>query len=386
MSTFNLFFFALLIFCMACGLTTENVSTADAPYSIKGKVQETGENPQIIFTTFNPITQKKIPLDTAMIKEDNTYQLTFNFSEPDLFQVDFFGKQKVVLVIDKGQNDIELNVEGKNKGMVEIKGSEDAQKLQGYEHFRQESYNRVVKPTYDAMRAASKEEDQQKEVEAVKAYAKASEDSRKELIDYSLKNIGTSVALYGTVLRWTGDDEVEKLEQLVNNFKAQHPDLKMTQVMEEKVKRFKKVAMGALAPTFSLADTSGQIQSFAELKGTYTLLDFWASWCSPCLLQVPDLKEAYDQYHDRGFEIIGISVDSKAKRWKSAINKYDMNWQHLSDLKGWGATVANDYNVTFIPFNLLLDSEGKIIAKNLHSKELQGKLADLFENVAKANN
>ena len=121
------------------------------------------------------------------------------------------------------------------------------------------------------------------------------------------------------------------------------------------------------------------MQNLNELLGKYTLIDFWASWCSPCLLQVPDLKEAYNNYHEKGFEIIGISVDSKEKRWKSAIRKYDMNWPHLSDLKGWKSKASEDYNVTFIPFNMLLDENGKIIAKNLHSNELQDKLNELLE-------
>lgn len=380
MKKINFIIYLIGLISLSCSTGTENASSSEAPYIIKGTVQETADNQQIILSTFNPITQERVALDTALLKEDKTYQLSFDFKEPDLFQVNFFGKQKVVLVIDERQNNIELNVEGKNKGAVEIKGSEDAQKLQGYEIFRQESYNRVVKPTYDAMRAASKEEDQAKEVEAVEAYAQASEDSRKELIDYTIDNIGTSIALYGTVLRWTGDDEVAKLDKLVSDFKAKRPNLKMTKVMEEKVNRFKKVAIGAPAPAFSLADTSGQTQQLADLKGTYTLLDFWASWCSPCLLQVPDLKQAYEDYHDKGFEIIGISVDTKEKRWKSAIQKYEMNWPHVSDLKGWGAEVANNYNVTFIPFNMLIDSEGNIVAKNLHSKALQGKLAELFDS------
>lgn len=374
-----LFPLAVFLLLTACSSTAQKETKGNTFYTITGKVQEVAENRQVILRTFDPVTQAKTALDTTEVTENGTYELSFDFAEPDLFQINFCGKQNVVLVIDKGQDNIELNVEGKRKGRVEIKGSEDAQKLQGYEAFRQESYTRMVKPTYDAMRAASKEENQAKEVEAVEAYAKASDDSRKELIDYTVKNIGTSVALYGTVLRWTGDDEVEKLEKLVKDFKAKRPNLKMTKVMEDKVNRFKKVAIGAPAPAFNLPDTSGQLLPLSEIKGTYTLLDFWASWCSPCLLQVPDLKQAYGTYHDKGFEIIGISVDSKKERWTKAIDKYEMNWKHVSDLKGWGAEVANNYNVTFIPFNMLIDGEGRIIAKNLHSKELQNKLAELLD-------
>jgi peroxiredoxin len=283
-----------------------------------------------------------------------------------------------MLVVGEGQKDIKVNAEGKRNGNVEIIGSEDSQKLLGYDIFRNDSNKRLIRPAYDAMRAATEAGDTKGEVEAVLAYSKASNDHGKELIDYTKDNIGTSLALYGTMLRWTGDDEVSKLENLVSDFEKVHPNLKMTKVMKDKVARYKKVAIGAVAPEFTLPDTAGNSLNINDLKGEYTLLDFWASWCSPCLLQVPDLKEAYDVYHDKGFEIVGVSVDSKGDRWKKAIEKYEMNWPHVSDLKGWGSETASDYNVTFIPFNMLIDSEGKIIAKNLHSKELQSKLAELF--------
>jgi peroxiredoxin len=220
--------------------------------------------------------------------------------------------------------------------------------------------------------------DAEKEVAAVQAYGHASEEHRKELIDYALKNMGTSVALYGTVLRWTGDAEIENLDILVNNFKKAHPDLSMTKVMEEKLNRFKNMANGVVAPDFSLPDTAGMMVARKDFKAKYTLLDFWASWCSPCLLQVPDLKKAHDTYHEKGFDIVGISVDKDERRWKSAIQRFDMNWLHLSDLKGWKSETARDYNVTFIPFNLLIDAEGRIVGKNLHSTELQAKLKELL--------
>lgn len=347
-------------------------------YTIKGQVAETVEDGKITLSTFDPVTQEKKLIASTQVAADGTYSLAYAFTEPDLFELNFFKKQKVVLVIDKGQKEVSVEVEGKKKGNVNITGSEDSEKLQGYEAFRKESYERLVRPTYNAMKAASKEADQQKEIEAVEAYAKASEESRKELIEYTAKNIGTSIALYGTVLRWTGDDKVARLDRLVKEFKQQYPKLKMTKVMEAKVNRFERLAIGANTPDFALPDSTGQVLKLKNLKGKYTLLDFWASWCGPCLLQIPDLKQAYGDYHDKGFEIIGISIDTKRDKWTKAINKYEMNWPNVSDLKGWGAEVANQYNVTFIPFNLLIDEEGKIIAKNLHSKTLQSKLKELL--------
>lgn len=345
-------------------------------YNITGTVGALDAGTTVLLYTFDPITQSTKELDKSPITEDGTYELSFLFEEADLFQVRFGRVQSVLLAIDKGQKNIKLDVEGKKKGTVRIEGSPDSEILQGYEAFRTESLARLITPTYAIMRDAKG--DTEKEVAAVQAYGHASEEHRSELIDYALKNMETSVALYGTVLRWTGDKEIENLDILVNGFKKAHPDLMMVKVMEDKLNRFKNMAIGVVAPDFSLSDSTGTTFTRKDLKAKYTLLDFWASWCSPCLLQVPNLKKAHDTYHEKGFDIVGISVDKDERRWKSTIKRFDMNWLHLSDLKGWESTTARDYNVTFIPFNLLIDADGKIVGKNLHSAELQAKLAELL--------
>lgn len=363
----------------ACGEKPQQEKKPENLYKISGKVELPKDSTLVILSHFDPVIQSKTALDTFQLDTTGFYTLEYEFLEPDLYRIDFVKTTSVMLVISEDQKDIQVNLDGERN--IEITGSEASEKLLGYDIFRKESNKRLIRPTYDAMRAATDSGDTQGEIDAVEAYSKASYEHRKELIDYTMDNIGTSLALYGTMLRWTGDDEVDKLDKLVTDFQVAHPDLKMTKVMMDKVARYKKVAIGVQAPDFSLADTSGNVQKLADLTGTYTLLDFWASWCRPCLLQVPDLKEAYDNYHEKGFNIIGVSVDSKGKRWKSAINKYEMNWPHVSDLKGWGSETAADYNVTFIPFNMIIDAEGKIVAKNLHSKALQGKLAELFNEL-----
>ncbi len=382
MEKINVLFFSLFMLTVyCCGNSTIEEKPAVANYSITGIVLNPGENGIVVLSTFDPVSQEKNTLDTATIGADNKYVLEYNFTEPDLFRLDFPGRQSVMLAIDEGQNMVEVNVEGERNGQIEIKGSEDSEKLLGYDKFRAESNQRLIRPTYDAMREAAKVagDNPEEEIKAVEAYVEASKAHRKELIDYTEKHIGTSVALFGTVLRWTGDDEVEKLDKLVTAFKAAHPGLKMTKVMEEKVARYKKVTIGVVAPAIAENDTIGNLLDLADAKGKVTLIDFWASWCGPCLRQIPDLKDAYANYHEKGFEIFGVSVDSKAEKWKSSIIKYEMNWPNVSNLKGWGSEAAASYNVTFIPFNVLVDEDGKIIAKNLHSKELQGKLAELLD-------
>ena len=319
-----LIFVVTLVTLTACQTSEQTMNTPNNNYVISGKIDTLIPNGTAILSLFNPVTQVKTPLDTATIGRDGSYELNFKFSEPDLFRVDFQKKQYAMLVIAEGQNNIQLDVEGISKGKASIKGSVDSKKLLAYDNFRLESNARVVTPTYNAMRAASKINDHEAEIEAVQNYAHASEAHRVELLDFTAKEIGTSLALFGSMLRWTGDEEVDRLAKLVQDFKTVHPNLKMTKIMEDKVERFKKVAMGAISPAISLPDTSGNTLTLAVAKGKYTLIDFWASWCTPCLLQIPDLKEAYAEYHPKGFEILGVSVDSKGDRWKKSIVKYDM--------------------------------------------------------------
>ncbi len=384
LNQFSLIICAIIwISLTACQTNDSTPIPSDNNYVINGKIDTLIADGTAILSLFDPVTQVKTPLDTAIVAVDGSYELTFKFKHPDLYRIDFFKKQYVMLVIAEGQNNIQLDVEGVSKGKASIKGSPDSEKLLAYDNFRLASNARVVKPTYDAMRAASKESDHEAEIEAVQNYAHASEAHRVELLDFTAKEIGTSIALFGSMLRWTGDEEVDRLDKLVQAFKAEHPNLKMTKIMEDKVERFKKVAMGAITPAIVLPDTSGNTFSLMEAKGKYTLIDFWASWCTPCLLQIPDLKEAYAEYHPKGFEILGVSVDSKGDRWKNSIEKYDMTWPQVSDLKGWGSASAADYNVTFIPFNVLIDEDGKIIAKNLHSMALMKKLETLLQDPLK---
>lgn len=114
-------------------------------------------------------------------------------------------------------------------------------------------------------------------------------------------------------------------------------------------------------------------------KNKYTLIDFWASWCGPCLCEMPNVVKAYTNYHDKGLEIVGVSLDNKKDAWVNAIKKQNMPWPHMSDLKGWECAGAAAYNVKAIPANVLISQDGKIIAKDLREEALQEKLAELLK-------
>lgn len=135
---------------------------------------------------------------------------------------------------------------------------------------------------------------------------------------------------------------------------------------------------------FEQPDAAGNavsLKSVIEKAGNkYVLIDFWASWCSPCMAEVPALKAAYDAYHKKGFEIFGVSLDNKKEAWEAAIKNKQLNWPHVSDLKGWQNSAAELYGVRSIPANYLVDcATGKIVASNLRGEDVKAKIAELLK-------
>ena len=114
-------------------------------------------------------------------------------------------------------------------------------------------------------------------------------------------------------------------------------------------------------------------------RGNWVLVDFWASWCGPCKNEMPNVVEAYKKYHEKGFEVVGLSFDSEKEPWTKAIIEWGMPWIHLSDLKQWQTVAREVYNVNSIPDNLLIDPQGTIVARGLRGKNLEAALAEIFK-------
>lgn len=141
----------------------------------------------------------------------------------------------------------------------------------------------------------------------------------------------------------------------------------------------KVLDIGALAPDFALPTPNGDTMRLSDLRGKYVLIDFWASWCGPCKAEFPNVKRVYNRFNEKGFEILGVSLDKEESAWKSSIISLGLNWMHVSDLKYWSCAPARMYKVSSIPSTVLIDRNGYIVAKNLRGEELERKLEELFQ-------
>ena len=161
--------------------------------------------------------------------------------------------------------------------------------------------------------------------------------------------------------------------------KASEPGKKFA----ESLPKLKAVALGATAPEFAEADTSGKIVNLSSFRGKYVLIDFWASWCGPCRHENPNVVKAFNHYKGQKFTIVGVSLDRPGAKdkWLAAIHKDGLAWTQLSDLKFWDSKTAGLYAVRGIPQNFLLDPDGKIIGKNLRGDDLEDKLAEIFGKI-----
>ena len=169
-------------------------------------------------------------------------------------------------------------------------------------------------------------------------------------------------------------DELKAWRQKIDPKLNNHP---YTKQLDEYI-RLAAFGVGSVMPNFTLKTPDGKDISLNDFKGKYVLVDFWASWCGPCLREMPNVVKLYKECKGKNFEIFGVSLDNKKDAWEKAIKANGMKWPQGSDLKGWGSEPARLCNVSAIPFTVLIDPEGEVIAIDLRGEQLHAKVKEVL--------
>jgi thiol-disulfide isomerase/thioredoxin len=326
-------------------------------------------------TLINYETRNDSLLQEAAVSSNGAFKFSIKGKQPEIYDV-AIGNTSLVQVLAKPGDKIHLII---GKDSIQVTGSIETQYLIAYEANRKRVFNKYLKRTYESSAAAVESGDKQRIEYWNVQHEQASVDYKAELAVWVEQPFFlNSLAAVHHSIRWNSETDTALMDRMVAIYKKKYPNYDLTRQLVNKVNATERIAIGAIAPEFVAADTAGNQNDFNRDRKKYTLLEFWASWCAPCREESPTLVRLYDQYKDRGFTIVSVSIDKNATQWKNAIRHDGYTWPNVCDYNGYGGPTAALYTVTAVPNSFLLDQNGRIIAKNLRGKLLEDELAELM--------
>jgi peroxiredoxin len=327
-------------------------------------------------------------MDSAVVNS-GTFQFSGNVHAPVMAQLILDHKGAGIAKIGRSSDVLSLYID---KGLITVT-SADSVKLGTVSgsKINQEfaKYNAFLSGPVKLIEAVNVEysaatEDKRKDLgyrqQMQARYEKASEEKKA----LQQKFIQTNPASFFSLVALTeiagSSMDVAKIEPVFKGLSTELRTSEAGSAFAMQIEAARATSIGAMAPQFSQNDVNDKLVSLSSFKGKYVLIDFWASWCGPCRAENPNVVNAYNQYKDKNFTVLGISLDNPGKKdaWLAAIEKDQLHWTQLSDLNGWNNAVAKQYGIRSIPQNFLVDPNGKIIGKNLRGEELHQKLKEVI--------
>lgn len=325
---------------------------APVKYDIKGNV--TGLTGKVY------LMDGQNPIDSAEVK-DGKFHLAGEVAEPIYTVLRDDNGMVAMIMLEEGSIDITGDAETANVSVTGTVSNDNNAKL-------------IAKTT--ELRAKLKQGELTDELKN-EIFEEYDRDIRRH-IDANRDNL---FGVYLFVDQRTRELSPDEIYAEIAKFDSAWHDHRYMKIARERAEMGRKTAVGATYMDITLPDAEGNELSLSDYvgEGKYVLLDFWASWCGPCMGEIPHLVEAYRQYHDKGFEIFGVSLDNKKDAWVKCIEDKEMNWIHVSSLSGWKCPGRIEYGVEGIPASFLIGPDGKIVARSLRGEELRAKLAELLD-------